>query len=55
MADERTGLEAVAQLPFVSAEYVERVAQQREASPATVGLLVSLRGLAGADQQIIPA
>ena len=55
LADERTGLEAVARLPFVSAEYVERVAQQREASPATVGMLVSLRGLVGADPQSLSA
>jgi asparagine synthase (glutamine-hydrolysing) len=46
MADERVGLERVAALPFVSAEYVERVAETRQASPATAGLLAALRGLA---------
>lgn len=47
LADERTGLEAVARLPFVSSEYVERVLETRDASPTTVGVLVALRGLAG--------
>ena len=45
LADERTGLERVAQLPFVNAEYVERIAEARTAPPTTVGMLVALRGL----------
>lgn len=45
MRDERLGLERVAALPFVSADCVERLADGRQASPATVGLLAALRGL----------
>jgi asparagine synthase (glutamine-hydrolysing) len=46
MVDERHGLERVAALPFISREYVDRVAESRQASPTTVGMLVGLRGLA---------
>jgi asparagine synthase (glutamine-hydrolysing) len=45
MRDERVRLERVAALPFISGEYVERLAEGREASPATVGLLAALSGL----------
>lgn len=46
MIDERAGLEAVARLPFIRGAYLERLVEARDASPSTVGLLVSLRGLA---------
>lgn len=45
MRDEQAGLERVAALPFVSTEYVERLAGGAPASPSTVGLLVALSGL----------
>src|SRR5206468_1624646 len=45
MVDERLGLEGVAALPGVSREYIEDIFDRRAASPATVGLLVALRGL----------
>jgi hypothetical protein len=47
MRDEPLRLERVAALPFVSRQYIERLAEGGEsASPPTVGLLVALSGLA---------
>ena len=47
MRQDRLRLERVAALPFVSRQYIERLAEGGElASPPTVGLLVALSGLA---------
>jgi asparagine synthase (glutamine-hydrolysing) len=46
LRDQPAALERVAALPFVCGEYVERLADGAPASPATVGLLVGLSGLA---------